>query len=56
MIITSNNTVFLETQQEVWKINFFDWRINKKISGIGKVLYVQLFLANSVDFYVYELT
>ena len=56
MIITSNNTIFLETQKEVWKINIFHWRINKNISGVSESLSMLFFIANSVDFYVYELT
>ena len=56
MIITSNNTIFLETQKEVWKIKIFHWRINKNISGVDEILSMLFFIVNSVDFCVYELT
>ena len=56
MIITSNNTIFLETQKEVSQIDAFHWSINKFIGGDAAVL-VKIFLTvNSEDFCVYELT
>ena len=56
MIITSNSIIFLETQKEVRKLIFFHLKINKTIRGVGEVSGRLFFTANSVDFYVYELT
>ena len=57
MIITSNNTIFLETQKEVWKINIY--LIGELIKPLEVSVRLQagyFFTANNVDFYVYELT